>query len=770
MLCWAAGVALLVGMAALITPPMRWSGSAVSWQSLLAPYGAGTPLPDGFRIDAIRRGGVNDVVLSVVRPDGSAAAEVHVLPRGCWSGIRESQSFGIGYETPHSPAPEREGIAEALAQAIRSRDRGLPLPDAIPLGGAIDARALANRLRGRRAALLAVSAALFGLLAWRRSRRLAAVGIAVAAADVLARAVGQPALADVCPVDRPADIIDLGVRIIQLGWAVLIVSAPVLSWRAGRLARIGGGRLLLVASAAAILALAAVWERGDEPLHANGHAWREAREVLQPWGERSTRAAPFLHGRGAAALEWMVASGERALTGTVNPFRISRIAGAAAAGSTAFLTAILVRSAGAGLAAGCVLALMPLARMLAVSGSSLAISAWLLPWSLGLLLAAGSFEDPILLAGAALAAALGILSHTAMLAWAAALGVAWVIVARAPLRWSRAAFGALLLVAIAWAAQLVNTREMLAERNQGSGLLAAARLGVEHRDLLLDARWVSPLLLPLAALGVLGGLLRRGRRTVLASALAACIAAVPFFAVTACSSDAVRYQAPLLGLVTSLAVAALWQVPLSNSELPQDERELWKSVRGAQPRRGVSKHRWPFEPTAAGLGAVGLALLRLPLLAALAFLPRASRQSPLDPVAAEHSLVQDAAARMQAGTLIVLPASPLGRDILVDFPDFLLPPDTFVAFADDPRVATHAGPRLLYLGLACISWDGNEEPGDRSQPRPECRALRAGARPWLVRTLTPADLPRLPDGTAWTFHQLGTDVPFGFFAPASGES
>ena len=728
-------MALLIGAAALVAPPLQWNTDATSWETLLAPYTTGTPLPDGFRISDIRRGGVNDVVVSVVRPDGSPAAEVHVLPRGCWGDIRESQSFGIGYETPHSPAPEREAITEAMAQAIRSRDRGLPLPDAIPLGGAVDARAFAIRLRGWRAVLLAVSLALFVLVVWRRSPRLAVAGIAVAAVDLLARAVGQPALQDVCPVDRPADVIDLGVRVIQLGWAVLIVGAPLLCWRAGRLAEIGGGRLLLAVSAAAIVALTAVWERGDEPLHANGHAWREAREVLQPWGERSTRAAPFLHGRGAVALEWMLASGERALTGGANPFRISRIASAAAAGSTAFLTAILVRSAGAGLAAGCVLALMPLARMLAVSGSALAVPAWLLPWSLGLLLAAAVLEDRILLAGAALAAALGILSQTAMLAWAAALGVAWLVAARAPLRWSRAALGALLLVAIAWVAQLANTREMLADRNEGSGLLAAARLGFEHRDLLLDARWVSPVLLPMAAIGVLAGSLRRGRAApALASALAACIGAVPFFAVTACSSDAVRYQGALLGLITSLAVAALWQIPLSSR-----------------------------------LGLVGLAPIRLPLLAALAFLPRGSRQPPLDPVAVEHRLVQEAGARMEAGTLIVLPASPLGRDILVDFPDFLLPPDTAVAFADDPRVATHVGPRLLYLGLACISWDGNEGTADRSELRPECRALRGNARPWLVRTLASADLPTSTDGTVWTFHQLGTGVPFGFFTPEPGE-
>ena len=163
-------------------------------------------------------------------------------------------------------------------------------------------------------------------------------------------------------------------------------------------------------------------------------------------------------------------------------------------------------------------------------------------------------------------------------------------------------------------------------------------------------------------------------------------------------------------------------------------------------------------------------MLRLALLAALAFLPRSARQPALDPIAVEQRLVQDAAARMEARTLIVLPASPLGRDVLVDFPDFLLPPTAVVAFAGDPRVATYAGPRLLYLGLACISWDGNDEAADRSDLRPECRALRGSARPWLVRTLAPTELPRLPDGTVWTFHQLGTGVPFGFFAPERGES
>jgi hypothetical protein len=729
-LCWAAAVALLVGMAALVAPLPQWSDSAVSWETLLAPYAAGTPLPEGFRIDLIRRGDVNDVVVSVVRPDGSGAAEVHVLPRGCWSGIRESQSFGIGYETPRSPAPERDAIVEALAEAIRSRDRGLPPPDMIPIDGSFDARTVQTRLQGLSSVFFGGSGVVLALLIWLRRPTFAVVALVLGAADLLVAAFGRPAPAATCPTGF--DLIDSGVRVLQLGWALLILSAPVLCWRAGRRACIGGERLLIAVSVVGLLALAAIWTRGDEPLHANGHAWREAREVLQPWGERGTRAAPFVHGRGAIALQWALASAEHAVSGTANPFRISRLASAAAAGSTAFLTAMLARSAWAGLAAGCVLALMPLARTLAVSGSALAVSAWLLPWSLGLLIAAGLFRDRLLLAGGALAGALGVLSHTAMLAWAPALAIAWLIVARPGFRWSRWAFIALTVVALAWLAEFANAHEMLSERNQGAGLLVSARLGFQHRNLLLDPRWVSPVLLPLAGLGVLGGL-RRGRAApVLATLLAMCVGAVPFFTVIACSSDAVRYQAPLLGLVTSLAVAALWEIP----GLPR-------------------------------LGRVGGTLLAVPILASLALLPLPSRQQPLDPTAIEHRLAEEAAGRMEPGTLVVLPSVPFARqEIIVDFPDFLLPARSWVAFADDPRIAAYRGPRLLYLGLACVSWADGDGAADRSDLRPECRALRAGAQPWLVRALRPEDLPSIPDGgTTWTFHQLATGVPFGFFAP-----
>src|SRR5262245_19888199 len=207
----------------------------------------------------------------------------------------------------------------------------------------------------------------------------------------------------------------LDIRVIQVGWALLILGGPALCWLCGRAIGVGGARALLAVGTSIALALAAVALRGDEPLHANGHAWREGREVLLPVGVRGHGLAPFIHGKGGISLQWLVADVERGLGGTANPFRISRVAGAAAAGSAALLTIVLVRSVWAGVAAGGVLALMPLARMLAVSGSALAIPAWILPWSLALVLAAGFSGSRALMAGAALAAALGTLSHTAML-------------------------------------------------------------------------------------------------------------------------------------------------------------------------------------------------------------------------------------------------------------------------------------------------------------------------------------------------------------------
>lgn len=514
-------------------------------------------------------------------------------------------------------------------------------------------------------------------------------------------------------------------RLLQAAWLLLIVLSPWLCWRGGRALGISGAGVVAVVAVSAALAAVAIWDRGDEPLHANGHAWREAREVLMPWGGRSTGTTPFLHGQSGIALQWLLAGIEQRVRGTANPFGISRWAGAAAAAGAAFLAAALVGSCWAGLAAGCVLALMPLAQMLAVSGSPLSISGAMLPWSLALTLIARSSDDRVLLAGGLLAAALGTLSHTAMLGWAPALLLAWL--AAAGPRIGPAAVAGFALLASAWGLQLVNVSEMIAARNQGpgGGLLGEAWRGVVHRNLFLDAQWVSPLLVPMILSWPVFGIGRP--RLMAASVLALVIAAPPFFAVQQCSSDAVRYQGALLGLASSLAVAGLWSAPL------------------------VSR-----------LGSVPLAAVRVVAAGALVLMPPPAWRPPPDPVTVEHRLVVEAVGRMAPGTLVVLPAGRFdeGR-VIPDFPDFLLPPGSRVVLAGDPRIMAHDGPRLFYLGLSCISWSGSQAPG----MRPECLRLREQARPWAVYELRTEDLPRSRNGQIWTFHTLATGASFGFFEP-----
>jgi hypothetical protein len=727
----------VLGVIALAVGTTQVESGSLTWESLLAPYSTGAELPDGFRIGRVRCGLDNDIVISAERARDAAAVEVHVLPRGRWPGVRESQSFGIGYETQRSDASARESVTEALAQAIRAHDRGLPSPDTIALGPSLvasDDPPWVAALHAVRPLLVGASVAALLVIVAMRSPTLALMGLGLGIADLIARGAGfWAAQEQLCAGHVPAgDVIGLGVRAIQLGWVVLILSSPLVCWRAGRAAGLGGRRMVLVAAVSALVALVAIWHRGDAPLHANGHAWREAREVLMPWGGRSGSAAPFLHGRGAIALQWLLAGVERTLTGSANPFRVSRLAVPAAAGATALLTAILVSSTAAGLAAGCVLALMPLAQMLALSGSPLAVPTWLLPWSLALLIAAGLSGDVVVLTGAALAGALGTLSHTAMLAWPPALAAAWVVVARREWRRTGGVIAALVALSIAWVVQAHDVYAMVADRSAGSGigLFGEAMLGFLHRNLMADPHWVSPLLLPCAAVWVAVGLWQRRFVMLGASLLPLLIVAAPFFAVTACSSDAVRYQGALLGLIGGIAVAGVW---------------------------AATSGRWaPRTRT----------LVRVALVAGLALLPLHSWREPVDPAVVEHRLVEHAAGEMQPGTLIILPESRLhdGR-VLADFPDFVLPANSLVAIEGDPRIADHIGPQLFYLGLACISWDAADGRPDSTGMRPECRALRQHTHPWIVHALQPEELPRGAGGDPWTFHQLATGVPFGFFAP-----
>lgn len=523
------------------------------------------------------------------------------------------------------------------------------------------------------------------------------------------------------------------IAVIQAGWVLLILASPALCWLCGRAVGVDGNRALLAVVASIALTLAAVSPRADEPLHANGHAWREAREALMPSVARGNGLAPFLHGKGGISLQWLVAGVERRIWGTADPFRISRVAGAAAAGGAALLTIVLVGSVWAGVAAGAVAALMPFARVLAVSGSALAIPGWILPWSLALWLSAGMSGSRLLLAGAMLSAALGILSHTAMLAWPAGLLMAWVVIARREVRVSAAIVVALLGIGLAWCAELHNAYEMLQERNQ-TGLLDAAWRGFQTDDLFRDPSWMSPALSVLLVCWVVFSLRPRRWSTMVASVVPAAVVAVPFFAVTACSSDAVRYQGALVALAASLAVAGLWQ---------------------------ASSFAW--------LGTAGSALLRLAGLIALVAFPLPSARQPLDPVAAEHRLVIDAAARIPPGMVVVLPVGRWdGGTVLTDFPDFVLPEGAQVVFEDDFRLRQYRGPRLLYLGLACVSWGSDGSGAPQPEPsgmRPECTALRGSARPWMVRAIDAADIPHSPDGRPWTFHRISLGEPFGFFEP-----
>jgi len=197
----------------------------------------------------------------------------------------------------------------------------------------------------------------------------------------------------------------------------------------------------------------------------------------------------------------------------------------------------------------------------------------------------------------------------------------------------------------------------------------------------------------------------------------------------------VRYQGALLGLAVSLAVAGLWRIPLS-----------------------------------AWIGGAGALVLRVGVLASLAALPLPAMQQPIDPSVVEHRLVLDAVRRMKSGMMVILPSGRWENStILTDFPDFLLPEGSQVVLENDPRLRQHRGPRLLYLGLACISWDSDRpEARHEEHPtgmRPECRALRDSASPWIVRSLTAGEIPRDQAESPWTFHVLSLDEPFGFFEP-----
>jgi hypothetical protein len=197
----ASAAALIAGVALLTWSP-RSASDGVTWDDLLAPYSHGAPLPNGFRVERIFRAR-NDVVVSAQRPEDSAHVEVHVIRRGQWTGVLESESFGIGYEIPHSSASiaEDEAVTRALADVIRQRDHGLPSPAEIALGG-LDHDALPWWLgiwRGGRGVLLGLNLILLGLLALAPTRGLAVAAFALVLFAALAAVAGIPAQAPTVP-------------------------------------------------------------------------------------------------------------------------------------------------------------------------------------------------------------------------------------------------------------------------------------------------------------------------------------------------------------------------------------------------------------------------------------------------------------------------------------------------------------------------------------------------------------------------------------------
>lgn len=256
---WGAGVlVLLIGMLALVVPA-RPFGDRPTWETLLAPYSAGAPLPDGFRIAGIHRGPDNGIVVSVRRPDDGAAVEVLVVERGRWQSVHESRSFTIDYELPRSPAAEREAITRFVAETIRARDHGLPAPDAVALR-ADDASVLPwwfEAVRGMRGVLLGASLVLLALLVLVRTPALAVAGLALGAGDLAARLVGLPVLRA-----------DIGAVWIVPAAASLIV---VTLWDR-RFRPASGVRTALVVAAVAVVVRLVLGPWG--PLHVNGHGPR----------------------------------------------------------------------------------------------------------------------------------------------------------------------------------------------------------------------------------------------------------------------------------------------------------------------------------------------------------------------------------------------------------------------------------------------------------------------------------------------------------------
>lgn len=531
-------------------------------------------------------------------------------------------------------------------------------------------------------------------------------------------------------------------RLLQAAWLLLLVLFVPLAFRSGRAAGTGG-----VASVAAALlpaAFALLLQAGQpaRPLHPNGHAWREARELLSPLGVRDLGGLnPYQHGRGGLALQWLALPRPAGLLPASSrplpcPLDAGRVPIVLAAAATALLGTVLTGRAGAGLLAGLLSALHPLSLFLGSSGSTLSAAAFALPLSLALLVSAKASGDRALFAGAGLAAALATSSHSAAVLWPFALAAAWLALPPQP---SGKTFGKPLLLAAATLVaaegvfQLASVLDLGAGA-PGGGAVAAGSLARQlprflPREVLLANGGWSPLVLPaLALLAACGAKGDPRRRPGLASALALGVGSLPFLSPHGCLSDLVRYQAPLVGILCALGAAGLVRA----SEL------LGRSV---------------------GPALVLLWLLTTPPASSL----------PVEPDVAEQAFLAQVLPSLAPGTLVEIPPRALGENVLAEFPDTLVPPGVSVARAGSPEAAAHGGPRVAWVGLACFSRPWPETRPSAVKPawsglRPECAPLLEGRHSLLTTTLSPAEIPLRGNGAPWTFLSVPAAARYGFWA------
>ena len=133
---------LLASVAAFLLAPGA-AVSKLSWDDLIAPLATGLPVTRGYVLSPPHRGEGHDVVWTARRDSGpagpAARVEVHVVDRGQWSGVADTQSFTIAWEVLPSgalrvgTADDARAVSSVLADAIARNDTGFGSVDSIPL-------------------------------------------------------------------------------------------------------------------------------------------------------------------------------------------------------------------------------------------------------------------------------------------------------------------------------------------------------------------------------------------------------------------------------------------------------------------------------------------------------------------------------------------------------------------------------------------------------------------------------------------------------------